>query len=123
MPLDGPPAGIAFGGVPLGDRTAVPQLLSPSGGKEGGASGRGGRGWGRGQGVRGVQGGGRGGRRRELGGGLYVFPCGHKFHEFCLTVSSEGGRRGGQGVADVGGRGSAPPAVCSLCARSKVSRR
>lgn len=126
MPLDGPPAGIPTGNGSGGGlagyhrRTATSPL--PSSGN-GGRNARSGRGWGRGKSARGGQGEGRGGSggRRGVGigggsdggsggGGCYVFPCGHRFHRFCLGVSSEGLRRGGGGE-------------CSLCSRSKVLRR
>ena len=77
----------------------------------------GGRGWGRTRATTPTQR--PGGSAAGRGTGVYMFPCGHMFHEQCLGVSSEGGWRGKRGTGDTGGR----VVACSLCSRGNSGRR
>lgn len=109
LPLAGPPRGLL--GTATADRPAL-------------AAARGGRGWGKK--IKGQREGGdavqsRAGSRQ--GGGSFVFPCGHMFHDFCLGVShsKEGGWRGDRRGGGSGGTGNS--AMCSLCSTGSTGSK
>lgn len=113
MPLAGPPRG--SGGT--GRRTTAA-----------------GRGWGRDR-SRGAAAAARGdgGTSAKRGGGTYMFPCGHVFHEQCLGAAreragSKGKQRGGGGRegTTTGGAPGGAVVCCPLCGggiRGKSGRR
>lgn len=116
MPLAGPPRELGGdaggGGGVLADRNRPVTA---------------GRGWGRGRAreparARGGGGGrGGGGAGSGRGGGTVVFPCGHMFHEYCLSVARDRGSKGKRSGSSRG-RGTGG-VVCCLCGGKEKSAR